>query len=350
MTTLFEHYPGLHAHLPWVSLASLPTPITWRYWPGRPDRQVWVKRDDLSSPLYGGNKIRKLEFLLGRALAENRKAVITFGVVGSNHVLATARCSRQLGLECIAILSRQPQTSYLATNLAAIARSGARCCNYPRLRDTGIAAATELRREKKRTGVYPLVIPAGGSNATGATGFVSAAFELRQQVELGLLPEPDFIYLAMGTTGSVAGLGLGLEAAGLKSQVVAIQVVHDLVANPQILESLWGRTVTRLRKYDETFPDLPFDLGRFDIREQYLGPGYACATPEGQRAVTIGHRLGLKLEGTYTGKTMAAMNDDLAEQAFSANVLFWDTASSRALPPASGLDKATLDPGFHKYL
>jgi len=350
VAALFEYYPGLGDSLPWVSLTSLPTPITRRGWPGQPGQRFWIKRDDLSSPLYGGNKMRKLEFLLGRALAEDRKAVMTFGVVGSNHVLATARCSRKLGLECIAILSRQPNTSYLAANLAAVARSGARTCDYPSIGEQATAAVTELRREKKRTGIYPLVIPAGGSNATGATGFVSAAFELRRQIEQGLLAEPDFIYMAMGTTGSVAGLGLGLAAAGLDSRVIAVRVVDGSIANPRVLESLWRRTVMRLRKYDASFPDLPFDPGRFDIRQQYLGAGYAHCTPEGRQAVAIGRKLGLKLEGTYTGKTLAAMNDDLADPAFAANVLFWNTANSRALAPANGLDLSLLDPALQKYL
>ncbi len=350
MAALFEFYPGLGERVPRVMLASLPTPVIRRGWPGNPDRSVWIKRDDLSSPLYGGNKIRKLEFLLGRALSENRKAVMTFGVVGSNHVLATARCSKKLGLACIAILSRQPRTSYLPANLAAVARSGAKTCDYPNIGEQAAAAVTELRREKKRAGIYPLIIPAGGSNATGATGFVNAAFELRMQIDQGLLPEPAFIYMAMGTIGSVAGLGLGLAAAGLNSRIIAVKVVDDSVANPRVLKSLWRRTVMRLRKYDENFPDLPFDPERFDVREQYLGAGYARGTPEGLQAIAIGGKLGLRLEGTYTGKTLAAMNDDLADPNFAAYTLFWNTANSRALPPANGLDMSLLDPGLQKYL
>ena len=164
-----------------------------------------------------------------------------------------------------------------------------------------------------------------------------------------MLPEPAFIYMAMGTTGSVAGLGLGLAAAGLKSRVIAVRVVDESVANPRVLESLWRRTVIRLRKYDENFPDLQFDPGRFDIREQYLGAGYARTTPEGRQAIAIGGRLGLKLEGTYTGKTLAAMNDDLIDPNFAANALYWNTANSRALPPASGLDMSSLENGLQKY-
>ena len=167
---------------------------------------------------------------------------------------------------------------------------------------------------------------------------------------MGLLPEPAFIYMAMGTIGSVAGLGLGLAAAGLNSRIIAVKVVDDSVANPRVLKSLWRRTVMRLRKYDENFPDLPFDPERFDVREQYLGAGYARGTPEGLQAIAIGGKLGLRLEGTYTGKTLAAMNDDLADPNFAAYTLFWNTANSRALPPANGLDMSLLDPGLQKYL
>jgi len=350
MPAIFEFYPALAGKLPWVSLASMPTPVTRRSWPIEPGKSIWIKRDDLTSPLYGGNKVRKLEFLLGRALAEKRTAVITFGVVGSNHVLATARCSQRLGLKCIAILSRQPPTPYLAANLAALVRSGAKICDYPEIKDQSIAAITELRREKRNSGAYPLLIPAGGSNATGVTGFVSAAFELKKQVKQGLLPEPDAIYMAMGTTGSVVGLALGLAAARLRSRVVAVRVVHHSVANRSVLESLWRRTNIRLRKFDPNFPALPFDSKRFDIRHQYLGPGYACGTPEGHNAVMTSRKLGLKLEGTYTGKTLAAMTDDLNMTACSGNVLFWDTANSRPLPPAGGVDKSLLAAGIKKYL
>lgn len=344
MRALFEQYPELGRNLACAPLARLPTPVTRRVWPDHNRTSVWIKRDDLCSPLYGGNKVRKLEFLLGRALHENRNAVLTFGVTGSNHVLATARCARQVGLHCIAILSHQPATSYLAQNLAAVIRSGAEPCSYPKYNDKVMGAVGEMRRAKKNTGVYPLIIPPGGSSATGCVGFVNAAFELKQQIGEGQLPEPDHLYLALGTAGSVAGLGLGLVAAGLKSRIVAVRVAYESVANIGAIETLWRRTVMRLQRHDHSFPALDFDRDRFLIRDQYLGSGYARGTPEGQAAIRIGRRLGLKLEGTYTGKTLAAMIDDLRSPAGIGNVLFWDTANSRPLAPASGINLDSLDP------
>ena len=221
--------------LPWIELANLPTPVQRLDWPESSAAKLWAKRDDLTSPVYGGNKVRKLEYLLGRALARNHKAVLTFGAMGSNHVLATARFCEQLGLDCIAIMSRQAMTSYLPGNLAATIRSGAELHSCPRFRDIANAAKTAAQTYMDRHGSKPMLVPPGGSSEVGALGFVNAAFELDRQIEQGVLPEPDRIYVALGTMGSVVGLTLGLAALKRRTEVVAVKVVVDEVADPDTM-------------------------------------------------------------------------------------------------------------------
>jgi len=153
----------------------------------------FVKRDDISGRAYGGNKVRKLEFLLGQALAENRRALITFGAVGSNHVRATAVYGRQVGLQVHAVLAPQPHTPLSGREPGRDRAAGA-TLHFVESYSLALARGTELRDQiTSRDGVEPLVIPFGGTNARGIIGFVNAACELAGQVAAGALPEPDLI-------------------------------------------------------------------------------------------------------------------------------------------------------------
>lgn len=346
MRPLNDRAPGV----PWIGLAHCPTPVQQLNWPLATKTAVWAKRDDLTSPLYGGNKVRKLEYLFGQALAENRTTVLTFGAVGSNHVLATARHAASVGLTCIAILSRQVSTPFLPANLAAMIRAGAVLRSCPHFSDIGDAARSEIETWSSAHGDRPMLIPPGGSSATGALGYVNAAFEIDLQIKHGLMPEPDAIYMALGTMGSVVGLGLGLAAAGRRCRIVAVKVVHDMVANVELLRDLWGKTNESLRHLIPGFPAIDLDDRRVEVREQYFGDAYAVPTPEGLTAIEKAARAGLRLEPTYTGKTMAALIDDAARVGKDRNLLFWNTANSRPLAPASGVNTDGIDEELRAYL
>lgn len=346
---LFGHFPALAGALPHRSVAELPTPVDLH--PGADlglnCAGLAVKRDDASSPLYGGNKVRKLEFLLADALERGCRAVATFGVAGSNHALATAIHARRLGLEAYSLLTHQSNAAYVARNLLAGHTAGAHLVAFDS-EEAAAAGARRLVREGEARDAPVCVIPGGGSSPLGALGFVSAALELADQVAAGLLPAPELIYVALGTTGTVAGLMLGLALAGLDTEVVAVRVVREDIGSPSRILAL-QRGAARLLA--PGVPGLDGDYeGRLPtLRHEFLGPGYARFTPEGVAAIAWARaRLGIRLEGTYTGKACAALLADAgAGRLAGRQVLFWDTYSPA--PAATAADYRDLPRAFHGY-
>jgi D-cysteine desulfhydrase len=185
---LFKTYPQLEARLPYISLGEFPTPVQKleRLGAELGISQLYMKRDDLSGKVYGGNKPRKLEFILGKALRSGAREVIAFGGAGSNHALATAIYSQQLGVKSISILALQPNAHYVRRNLLMSYKCGAELhlcgaeLHSPIFMPLVYLATTyQLLMHKLRTGHLPQIIPPGGSSPLGAIGFVNAAFELK---------------------------------------------------------------------------------------------------------------------------------------------------------------------------
>lgn len=332
---LAERYPGTAA-LPRAGVADLPTPLD----PLGGDLRTGslsVKRDDLTSRAYGGNKVRKLDFFLGEALAERRRAVVTFGAYGSNHALATAVHARAVGIEPHAVLSRQPPTACARATLLAHAAIGTRLHPIDGW-DGGAEAARVVRELTERDGLDPLVIPMGGSAPLGVLSFVDAALELLEETE------PDFVYAAAGTLGTAVGLALGFAAARAKTVLVTARVTPRTVANEAVLAGLARETVALLRSLDPSFPELSRPDLRFELREEFFEPGYAEASDEVEAAVAKAGADGLKLESTYTGKAFAALLADAAAGRLARrDVVFWDTYNSAPLPapgPVKALPEA----------
>ena len=351
---LFEHFPILKEKIPYVSLADLPTPVERLERLGRDlevDR-IYVKRDDRSGKVYGGNKIRKQEFLLGRALRDGVKEVMTFGFAGSNHALATAIMARRVGLRCISMLLRQPNASYVRRNLLMGYLSGAELHQRRGRKALSVAAIYQLLRHKLKYGRLPQLIPPGGSSVMGTLGFVNAAFELKEQIEKGLLPEPDSIYVAMGTTGTSVGLMVGLRAAKLKTKVVPVRVVEEKFMPAKKMSVHFNKTSAYLRSLDPTFPELHCSEEDLGIENGFLGEGYARFTKEGMEAVSLMRELeGIGLEGTYTGKTLAALISAARRGDFdNKTTLFWNTFNSRDFSEEiSTADYHDLPECFHSY-
>jgi 1-aminocyclopropane-1-carboxylate deaminase/D-cysteine desulfhydrase-like pyridoxal-dependent ACC family enzyme len=345
-------YPGL-SDIPRVDLCVLPTPVTAL--DSLADRggvrSVWAKRDDVSAAVYGGNKLRKLEYLMGEALASEASDIITFGAAGSNHALATAIVGASLGVAVHSVLMPQPNARYVRRNLLAALAVGADL-HAAADRDDAMRVAASLRsRLRAETGRDPLVIPFGGTTPRSTLGFVNAAFELAQQVGSGLLPEPDFVFVALGSMGTAAGLALGLRAAGMKTRVAAVPVVSD---TPEVGCSLLDevRAAQRfLREHDDTFPDLAWSEADVDIAHGFLGEGYAHFTTEGVGAVRALAADGVHIEGTYTGKTMSALLAALDAGAMAGrDVLFWNTYNGRDLASlAERASAETVPEAFRSY-
>ena len=331
MLSLHSRFPGTKK-LEYVTLGCFPTPVE-----PAPElarqlglRSLLVKRDDISGSAYGGNKVRKLEFLLGQALAERRRAVITFGAVGSNHVRATAVYGQQLGLQVHALLAPQPSTTYLEANLRADRAAGA-TLNFVASYAEALRRGAELRDEiARQDGIEPLVIPFGGTNSRGTIGFVNAGIELAAQIQAGALPEPDLVYVPYGSTGTASGLALGLAAVGLRTSVVAVRVVPAESSNPERTRRVMEETVALLRESDAGFPLVRPESAAVEVRDGFFGEEYAAATAESLEAVALAEAAHIHIETTYTGKAMAALVADArAGKLGGKTALFWNTYSSR---------------------
>jgi len=354
-TSLHSCYPGIGA-LPRVELCELPTPLEaiTEQSLAAGCGTLWVKRDDLTSSVYGGNKVRKLEFLLGDAVVKGAKSVITFGAYGSNHALATAVHARRLGLEPHVILSPQEPGPYAARTLRAHAGLGT-VIHVIEGWD-GKRAAVEARRElTERDEVEPAVIPMGGTSALGAIGYVDAAFELFGQT-LGRLaagedapPMPDVVYVAGGTLGTAVGLAVGFAALEVPTRVVSVRVTPLEVASAEIAATLIDELVAKLREHDATFPELAGDDVALELRDDWFEPGYGVPTPETLNAVSSAEEAGLHLETTYTGKALAALRADAAAGSLGDKaVLFLDTYNSAPYPEPG--DDAKLPEALRHYV
>ena len=351
---LFEHYPLLGDRLPYISLGEFPTPVERLNRLGQDIgvEHLYMKRDDLSGKVYGGNKVRKLEFLLGRAKRDRAKGVLTFGYAGSNHALATAIYGQQLGLKTISMLLPQPNAHYVRRNLLMGYHCGAELHQYRNKVLLIMGTVCQLACKKLRYHYFPQIIAHGGSSPLGVIGFVNAALELKQQVTEGEIPEPDLIYVALGSMGTAVGLMLGLKVANLKSRVISVRVIDEGFANVGKMVKLFHKTNTFLHSLAPTFPKFDLRAGDIDIRHEFFGEQYGLFTEEGMAAVArMKETEGLKLDGTYTGKALAALIDDAGKQALrDKRVLFWNTYNSRDFSDIiANIDYHQLPTCFHRY-
>jgi D-cysteine desulfhydrase len=324
MHPLTTHFPRLMGALSPLPLADLPTPVKHLSSLGK---HLYLKQDNLTSDLYGGNKTRKLEFLLADAKRKDARTVVTMGGIGSNHLLATALHARAQGLSTVGVVFPQPETESVKRNLMADRGAGVELVFVPSKYLLPAYVARTLFRLRRHEGKTPLLIPGGGSNPLGVLGFVNAALELAAQVKEGLLPEPESVFVAYGTGGTAAGLSLGLQLSGLRTRVVAVRVIDRLIANRRKLMKLTGSTARYLTSRGDPAAR-PASLGRnLKIRQGYIGSGYGHPTREAERAVEMfKQEEGVTLELTYTGKAAAAFLKEAKET--TAPLLFWNTYSS----------------------
>ena len=314
-------------HFARLSLADLPTPVVQRRLTlAGHGADTAIKCDDVSAKTYGGNKVRKLEFLLAEATEHNAQRVATFGTVGSHHALATAIYAHQVGLSCTCFLSHQSKYPGIGDALRVHQSIGTDIVKFGG-RATDIDAIQREHLSNERS----IVVPVGGSSALGTLGYVNAGLELATQIDNGETEKPARIYVALGTAGTVAGLALGLVLAGCDAEIHAVAVSVETFSGEHIVRQVLDATVALLREADA---QIPRDLaGRVAIvrRDGFLGPGYGRIDATTERAIgTAREQLGLALDRTYTGKTFAALLSDL-EAGYAGPVLFWNTCNSRPL-------------------
>jgi D-cysteine desulfhydrase len=342
--SLFDRFPGLAERLPRHPLLSGPTPVAPLALAGVSD--LWVKHDERSTPAYGGNKPRKLELLIGDAKARRSRRLVTSGGLGTNHGLATALLARDAGIATTLLLVDQPVTDAVRRQLRMLHAAGAKLRYGGGIAGAAREGILELLGSQW-AGERPRIVPTGGSSALGNLGFVSAALELAEQVHARELPEPRRVFVPIGTGGTLAGLAVGLKLAGLATRVVGVLVTDILPPSQRRLAKLANSTIGLLRRKAPDAPALRIGADDFDRVTDQLGDGYGATSPAAEEAVAAAAELGLVLETTYTGKSLAGLRDAARRGILDGPTLFWNTynavdvaAALAPLPEASQLPAA----------
>jgi D-cysteine desulfhydrase family pyridoxal phosphate-dependent enzyme len=316
-------------NLPRVALALAPTPLhaleRLRDTLGGPERvpRLLIKRDDLNGVALGGNKLRKLEFLLGDALAQGADTLITAGAAQSNHCRQTAAVGAMYGMETHLCL-RGPAPETHTGNLILDDWLGA-SLHFAEPGADVSALMEPLARTLRGQGRTPYIIPIGGSNAVGSAGYTLAAWELAAEC-----PEASHIIVATGSGGTQAGLEVGVRRAGVATRVIGVGV-----AGPDTTS--WNVDVSNLanaiaaRLGDTAFALTPADI---ECPMDWMGPQYAAPTPECDSAIRLLARTeGIFLDPVYSGKAFAALLDWIRQGRFTSRetVVFWHTGGAPAL-------------------
>ncbi|MFN7902347.1 MAG: D-cysteine desulfhydrase [Holosporales bacterium] len=265
---------------------------------------IYAKRDDQTGVGGGGNKIRKLEFLLGEALAQGADTIITQGAVQSNHVRQTAAMAAKLGLKCQAILERRiPNTaeSFDTTGNVLLDRLfGIEALRF-------VAAGTDMNAEMakdaealKAQGRKPYIVPGGGSTAVGALGYVNAALELVAQVNAQHL-NIDHVIVASGSSGTHAGLAAGFKALSTRVNLIGISVRQPEAFQVAKVADEAGKVASLLGTPAVT-PD------EIIVNSDYVGQGYGIPAEHTFEAIMMAARFeGMLLDPVYTGKAFAGL-------------------------------------------
>jgi L-cysteate sulfo-lyase len=316
--------------LPRVRLAKLPTPINElpRLSKALGGPQLLVKRDDLTGLATGGNKTRKLEYLIADALQKNADAVITAGGPQSNHCRQTAAAAAIAGLDCHLVLGGPPQTPI--GNLLLDQLLGATIHWTPKPQRN--ARMSELAAAMEADGRRPYVIPVGGSNSIGALGYVAAMFELVEQLReqsRGV----DRIFFATSSGGTQAGLVLGARLAGFAGRITAVSIdqTPDDTSEEKFLAGVCkvANGAAELLKSDERLT-----VSDFDVNYDYLGAGYGVVGDLERDAIQLLARTeGMLVGPVYTARAFGAMLDQIRRGRADSDEtwLFWHTGDETAL-------------------
>jgi D-cysteine desulfhydrase family pyridoxal phosphate-dependent enzyme len=310
--------------LPRVRFAHLPTPVEKmpRLAAAIGGPVLSIKRDDQTGLAFGGNKTRKLEYLVAEAQANGARTLITTGALQSNHCRQTAAAAARFGFECILVLAGDPALDQGTTaNLLLDHLLGAKIIWTSReSRDQSLEAAFQ---DAWNAGKRPYRVPYGGSSPVGAAAY---AFALGELLEQGM--HPDTIVFATSSGGTQAGLVLGKELFGYKGRILGISVDEPAQQLKNHVADLANQTADLL--------DVPIriDPENVNVDDHYLGAGYGIPTPADIEAIRLfAQTEAILLDPVYTGRAAAGLLDLARKGAFKRGeqVLFWHTGGNTAL-------------------
>lgn len=308
--------------LPKLKIAHLPTPVEnlSRLSTVLGGPRLLVKRDDQTGLAFGGNKTRKLEFLLAEAKANGAKTLLTAGAVQSNHCRQTAAAAARFGFDCILVLAGEPpkkaSANYLLDQLlGAEIVWGKWETRHQNLQD--------VFDQTWKKGKRPYLVPYGGSSPVGAASYAYAIQEvLAQEIN------PDWVVLASSSGGTQAGMVAGQRIFGFDGKILGISIDETEDDLKSLVASLATEVADRLGRA------INFEVGDVLVNDEYAKPGYGVLTEREREAVRLfAKHEGLLLDPVYTGRAAAGMIDLIRNGFFKPEetVLFWHTGGTTTL-------------------
>lgn len=315
--------------LPRFPLTQLPTPVESAPRLSRElgGPELLIKRDDLTSLAMGGNKARKLEFLVGQAIEQGADTLVTAGAAQSNHCRQTAAAAAKAGLRCELILNGD-RPALANGNLLLDRILGA--TEHWIERSQRATKLEQVARELREKGRKPYLIPVGGSNGVGATGYVVAMIELMEQLRASK-QNVDHIVFGSSSGGTQAGIMLGARVAGFTGQLHGLSIDKD---DPEHFE--YEEEVARIANECATYIGAPEKFKRADVKMVYgyMGEGYGVVGNLERGAIRMmGRCEGIILDPVYAGRAFGALVDLIHKGAFKRGetILFWHTGGAPAL-------------------
>ena len=302
-------------------------------------REVFVKHENATHPRYGGNKVRKLEYLLADARARGATDLVTVGAAGSHHVLATTVHGTAAGFRVEAVLAPQPRSAHVVDNLRADLAQGATL--YPVAHGYELPLRLAWRAAALRAqGRVAYVIPPGGSTALGACGYIDAVAELRQQLATVGVGSVDAMVCALGSGGTLAGLMAGQRLHGVSGEAWGVRVTPRVMSDASLVAWLANGAMDHMAPRGVK----PARVRRAEVRivHDASDPGYGVETRAARHAIELFAKDDVHLDATYTGKAAAALVAMARSGPRRARYLFWNTLSSAPLSALTPDPEAAL--------
>lgn len=340
---LFDAFPDLARATPWTPLAHVPTAVepiaSIGDWIGRSEG-IFMKRDDLISPLYAGNKVRRYEFVLADAKAKDKKRIVTVGGLASTQAMATTIFGRALGFDVTVVLFDQPVTKFALDSVRGFVSEGAEIVYG------GGYAATAYRAWRAMSKDAYFIMP-GAAGALANLGYLDAMLELAQQVERFELPRPDVIVLPTGSSGTLAALALGAAHLGWDTEIIGVRITAAYACNRLTVSSVVRNTDVALAKREPRWKPMR-SRAQWSLYGDALGKGYGYATPEAiEGAAQVERLIGASGEVTYSGKALAGLRAIARDPRYrDKTILLWNTLST----PRPTIPESTTLPSSLRWM
>lgn len=308
--------------LPRIQIAHLPTPVEElpRLSEHLGGPRILIKRDDQTGLAFGGNKTRKLEYLLAEAESQGAKTVITGGAIQSNHCRQTAAAAARMGLDCILVLGGEKPSEPSGNLLLDLLFGAEIVWTSMAARNETLQATYDAAVEAGR---QPYLVPYGGSNPVGASAY---AFAIQELVDQGV--EVDWIVFASSSAGTQAGMVAGAHLTGFKGKILGISVDEQEDVLQARVAGLASETAAHLGRPASFTPE------QILVNADYLGEGYGIMNSQDREAVHIFAKYeGMLFDPVYTGRAAGGLIDLIRKGFFSKDetVLFWHTGGTPAL-------------------